>query len=380
MWRAYRLPYVVSIFSGDIHRRMKTLHDFYGPVVRIAPNELSFTDASAWRDIYASHPGHLPFERNRTWFVLKADEPQTIMGPDEEVHSRMRRCFAHSFSEKSLKDQSPLIEKYVDGFIAALNSRCGQVVDMKKWLDYVSFDIAGDLSFGESFGNVENERAHLWVEIANGFGKGLVLISTINLYPPLGRLLHYILPKQVLQKQLEHRSMSAARVQQRLCLQTDRADFVTPAKKYSDAKDSLTEGEWEMNMSIVVFAGSETTSTALTAVIRYLAQNEAVMLRLKQEIRSQFSDENEITIGSTSSFPFLNAVINEGLRIAPPTAIGIPRVVPKGGSTVCGRWVPAHVRKRCEYTMFLSLLISAIDLRSSQSVPNWALCQKFRSS
>lgn len=48
--------YVPQFFArgrGDI-RYVKTLHDKYGSVVRIAPNELSFTNPQAWRGQYYS--------------------------------------------------------------------------------------------------------------------------------------------------------------------------------------------------------------------------------------------------------------------------------------------------------------------------------------
>src|SRR6186997_3085762 len=87
LWRAFRLPWVFAIHSGRIHQRMKELHDRYGPVVRIAPNELSYTDSQAWKDINVSRPGHLPFERNRIWFELPIRQPDAINSPDEEIHA-----------------------------------------------------------------------------------------------------------------------------------------------------------------------------------------------------------------------------------------------------------------------------------------------------
>lgn len=41
---------------------------------------------------------------------------------------------------------------------------------------------------------------------------------------------------------------------------------------------------------------------------------------------------------------YLNAVIEEGLRVAPPFPAGLPRVVPLGGDTVCGEWLEAGGR------------------------------------
>jgi cytochrome P450 len=329
---------VISIHKGDIHRRLIEHHDKYGPVVRIAPNELSYSDSEAWRDIYGNRPGHLPFKRNETWFKkMSPDEPNSIMGPDEEAHARMRRAFAHSFSEKSLRDQTPVIESYVDAFMKKIKYQ--KTVDLNQWFNFLTFDISGDLSFGESFDCIKNGKAHPWVEIAQDFGKGLALISSINQYPPFDRLLRYVIPKKIMQRQLEHRQMSAAKARRRLSLDTNRPDFVTPTKKYSDTKTSIADQEWVINMTILVFAGSETTASALSGITRQLVQNRGALHRLTSEIRGAFEDESQINITSTSNFPYLNAVINEGLRMCPPVVIGVPRVVPKGGDTICGQYV-----------------------------------------
>ncbi|KAL5372840.1 hypothetical protein PMIN06_012636 [Paraphaeosphaeria minitans] len=347
LWTAYRFPYVVAIHSGDIHRRLKTLHDKYGPVVRVAPNELSYANASAWRDIYGNRPGHQPFERNRTWFKkMSPDDPHSLMGYSEEAHARQKRVFANSFSEKSLRDQSPVIESYLDSLISQLRARISgqrwadKTVDLSQWFVFLMFDISGDLSFGESFGCLSTGKAHPWVEIAQDFGKGLSLIASVNLYQPLDKLLRHVIPKRIRQRQIAHREMSAAMVKKRLSSNIERPDWVTPAKKYADSKNALSEGEWAINMTIIIFAGAETTASALCAITRHLLQNRGALHRVTEEIRSAYATESEIKIASTGNLPYLNAVINESLRIAPPSAIGVPRVVPKGGDTICGRWVP----------------------------------------
>ncbi|KAK7185895.1 hypothetical protein DPSP01_013634 [Paraphaeosphaeria sporulosa] len=347
LWGAFRFPYVVAVHSGDMHRRLKVFHDKYGPIVRIAPNELSYADAAAWKDIYGNRPGHQPFERNRTWFrKMSPDEPHSMMGYSEEAHARQKRAFANSFSEKSLRDQSPVIENYIDRFIGQLRARSSgqqwtkKTVDLSQWFVFLMFDISGDLSFGESFGCLSTGKAHPWVEIAQDFGKGLSLIASVNLYRPVDKLLRYVIPKHIRQRHIAHREMSAAMAKKRLSSKVERPDWVTPAKNYADSKDVLSEGEWAINMTIIIFAGAETTASALCAITRHLLQNRGALHRVTEEIRSTFATESEIKIASTGSLPYLNAVINESLRIAPPAVIGVPRLVPKGGDTVCGRWVP----------------------------------------
>ncbi|KAF1950338.1 hypothetical protein CC80DRAFT_359164, partial [Byssothecium circinans] len=41
-----------AVYQGDIHRRQAQVHEEYGPVVRIGPNDVSFASASAMKHIY----------------------------------------------------------------------------------------------------------------------------------------------------------------------------------------------------------------------------------------------------------------------------------------------------------------------------------------
>lgn len=43
--------------KGDQAFDYATLHDIYGPVVRIGPNTLSYITATAWREIYGMQEG-----------------------------------------------------------------------------------------------------------------------------------------------------------------------------------------------------------------------------------------------------------------------------------------------------------------------------------
>jgi cytochrome P450 len=76
--------------------------------------------------------------------------------------------------------------------------------------------------------------------------------------------------------------------------------------------------EIELNMSILVFAGSETTASALSGIIRMLLQNRPAMAVLKSEIRASFKVESDIEIASVGRLAYLNAVIEEGMRLCPP--------------------------------------------------------------
>lgn len=363
----------MAIHSGAMHRRLKSFHDQYGPIVRIAPNELSYTDAAAWKDIYGNRPGHQLFERNRTWFKHQSpNDPHSILGWNEDAHTRQRRAFANSFSEKSLKQQAPVLEKYVDTFIDQLKAPVfrrpwmQRTVDLSQWFVYLAFDIAGDLSFGEPFQCLQKARAHQWVVTTQDFGKRLSFIASVNFYPPLDKLLRYVIPNRIRRKHLDHLQMSKSMAKRRLAMDTSRPDWISPARDYVDQRDALSDGEWELNMTIIIVAGSETTASALTGIVRELLQNQGALHRVTQEIRSAFGEEGDIKVASTGHLPYLNAVISEGLRIAPPTVIGIPRVVPEEGDIVCGQWVPGGVSS--SRFVFVYRLTRSVDICGIQSI------------
>lgn len=99
----------------------------------------------------------------------------------------------------------------------------------------------------------------------------------------------------------------------------------------------------EANSSTLVAAGSETTATLLSGLTFYLLTNPHTMKTLTEEVRSAFKSDEEIDFSSANNLPYLRACIEEALRIYPPTPSGLPRVVPKGGATICGQYVPEDV-------------------------------------
>jgi cytochrome P450 len=64
------------------------------------------------------------------------------------------------------------------------------------------------------------------------------------------------------------------------------------------------------------------------------------MQKLRTEIDATFSAFSEITAQATAKIPLIRAVCLEALRIYPSLPLGLPRVVPEGGETVDGHYIP----------------------------------------
>ena len=261
-----------------------------------------------------------------------------------------------AFTDKALRDYSHVLEDNVDLLIRKFRDKAthAESVDLVSWFNFLTFDVSGTLSFGESFGSIEAGRAHPWVAISYAFGKGLIMICSLKFLGltnrPFGGLLQFIIPKAARERMLYHRQLTEEKVEAYVNSEDEhkqRAPFIDAAVRYSqDPKhldEALNKPELSANMSFLIFAGSETISSALSSIISYLLLNKHCLQNLTHEIRTAFTDEKDITVSSAAKLEYLTACINEGMRMGPPVVIGVPRVIPPGGSYICNKLVPAGV-------------------------------------
>lgn len=174
---------------GNMAFTTQKLHDRYGPVVRIAPAHLSFTAARAWRDIYSplapasSGSGWPELPKSRA-FSAPLDPADHIANAEYQDHARLRRALGPGFSDAALRRQEPMVIKYVDQLLDLLHARSegGKApLDMAKWYNWTTFDIIGDLVFGQSFGCLDRCDYHPWISFILGF-LGELAASTAIVY------------------------------------------------------------------------------------------------------------------------------------------------------------------------------------------------------
>lgn len=80
----------------------------------------------------------------------------------------------------------------------------------------------------------------------------------------------------------------------------------------------------------------------MSATFHFLAHHPEVLRKAVNELQSTFSGENEVTIGAIlESCKYLQACINEAMRMTPSVPNPLPRFVLPEGTAVDDEWIPA---------------------------------------
>ncbi|TKW49226.1 Isotrichodermin C-15 hydroxylase, partial [Colletotrichum tanaceti] len=345
------IPAAYALATGAQHSYYRDLHAKYGSVVRVAPGELSCIDADAWEEIYGIRKGGANMDKSPIFIgaVSPMDGQTGISLAPDEVHSRQRRALAYPFSNGALLQQQEILQRHVDKLMAALRKMAAdrRPVDVSHSYTYTTFDVMGDLCFAEPFGCLDQGSATEWsTSVSNVFMSAAwdqAIRRVAGVGTPLTRLLvRLLIPAKAAGWRKTHFSNSREKTLRRLAdPDRDHRDLVYHILRKNESKRSLSETEIILNMVLLISAGTETTATLLTGWTYYVCSHPEVYGTLAAEVRGRFASSADIRWETVKELPYLNATIHEALRLFPPAAGNLQRVVPAGGATLDGRFVPA---------------------------------------
>jgi cytochrome P450 len=182
-------------------------------------------------------------------------------------------------------------------------------------------------------------KSHTWINIMLNSAY-LGFLGTIwRRLPWLKIIIPWILPPNAVENRKTHIKLCTERARSRLKAKNDRDDFF--GHLIAKNANNVTEGFLASQAVSLIIGGSETTATALAGITYNILTNREILDKLTAEVRSAFNSATEITGDSAAKLPYLSAVIEEGLRIFPPVAVGLPRTSP--GALVDGHYIPAGV-------------------------------------
>lgn len=105
-------------------------------------------------------------------------------------------------------------------------------------------------------------------------------------------------------------------------------------------------------------AGADTVASALCGAIFLLATHPQCLAEAASEVRSAFASPRDMDIKNTKTLSYLQAVVNEALRMYPPVPGALLRVSPPGGTFLLGQFVTGGVSNLLGCTLPKPILIN----------------------
>ncbi|CCM05245.1 uncharacterized protein FIBRA_07455 [Fibroporia radiculosa] len=354
------LVYVAS--GGRQYSYFYKVHKKYGPIVRIGapnsvlfeltfeannsgwhpgPNELSIVDATLLPSILgANGMPKGPMWEGRRFTKEKGAGEKTIKGNlintrNTQHHAEERQVWNRAFSTASVKKYEPIVIRRAAQLVEALKTKCGEAetkgaqVNMSDWLSFFSFDFMGDFVFSGPFDLLRD-----------GDANGLVRLMELGLYPPaltqhIPWCIQAVLRLPFFGKQAKKLGEFTYRqVKKRMSDGSFHDDlFYYLSDESRQKSEPVPMGALLSNSILAIVAGSDTTAAALSNTLYLLVSHPECYERLQSELDNLFPlGKGEPTdTAKLAQMEFLNAVINESLRIQPPVRTSLQRA-PEAGS------------------------------------------------
>ena len=220
------------------------------------------------------------------------------------------------------------------------------VIEVRDWASRATLDIIGSAGMGRDFDslmNPENELFQTYKKIFSS-NRGAQVIQLL-----LGFLPHWVAVNLPLKRNDEiGQAIGTIKKVSRDLIATKRAQMQRGEKPSHDilsvAMESggFTDEDLVNQLMTFLAAGHETTASAMSWAVYCLCQYPETQLKLREELRSQLPalhDPNtQISSTDIDRLPYLNAVLNETMRLFPPVPLTMRESA--NDTTIAGAFVP----------------------------------------
>lgn len=177
---------------GTRWKAVQHAHQTLGTAVRISPNHISFTDPSAYKDIYG-HKSNII--KDEFYSHMAGDTPNMADTTDRADHARKRKYLAAIFSAKNVSTFEPRIQQVTRTLVDCIAKKArGEKVaesdrfgiredgsfDVRPWLNMFTYDVISSLMWSDSYGFLEKGDDVCLAESAAGETKEVHAMETFQ--------------------------------------------------------------------------------------------------------------------------------------------------------------------------------------------------------
>ncbi|EFX04330.1 benzoate 4-monooxygenase cytochrome p450 [Grosmannia clavigera kw1407] len=275
---------------------------------------------------------------------------------DDRAHGTLRAKMAAGYAGKENESLESSIDREILAFVDLLERKYISTktdfrpVDLAHKAQYLTLDVITALAFGKRLGFSEQDRdLYSYIKMTE---ENMPVMMLMTIFPQLAHLMQSRLFRWMMPSERDRVGFGAFIAVAKEIV-SERLASDNPYQKDmlgSFLAHGLTREEAEGETLLQIIAGSDTTATAIRSTMLHLMSSPRSYHRLATEVReasAQGRISSPITYAEARAMLYLQAVIQEGLRINPPVVGTMDVVVPEGGDVLCGLRVPAGAEVGC---------------------------------
>ncbi|KAK3331800.1 cytochrome P450 [Cercophora scortea] len=344
--------YFQSIKPGQYFKEIERLHNIYGPIVRISPNEVSLSDPSDYDKIYNVSSGF--FKDPDFYNVGTGTDNAMFSQPSNEVHRRMRAPLSPAFSRKSILEIEDLVQAKVDKLCAILqrNIDRGVGTNLEQIFPSISLDIVTDYLFDDCWNFLDDENIGWFFDIMRSNAPRMY---NMQQFPWLDKPTRKLMPVWIA-KLFEPRIVNFLQFHQKNVdmIQKIKTKFdagIKPARPtlfHTLLDPNATDGHvvpslMDMVDDAFIFTGAaaDTVGNTLLVASCHILTDPDIYSRLRGELLDAFPDPS--IRGKWTEYeklPYLTALIKESMRLSFGVICRLPRCAGASGATLQGYFIP----------------------------------------
>ncbi|KAF8165173.1 cytochrome P450 [Crassisporium funariophilum] len=346
----YKTYYEV-LKGGELLQKIHELHAAHGPIIRIAPNELHFSDHKAYSKIYGVGSC---FTKDPRFYNCFGAGDSAFGAIDPQVSKARRGTLNPFFSRRATLRLEDLIQIKVDKMIHRICERSNGPSNLFLAFRSGTLDIITTYLFGHCVDALDHpdfsssllldiQLALPFLWFLKAFHWAVPIVSIIPAWS--GSRLHAqyqaIVGIRAFIIAWLHRTREEAESVDGLPDFTICHSLMDPSffrrHQISSSQSLLDEA-----LSLLQ-AGSDTVGNTCTLGTFYILNDKIVHSKLVEELRSIWPDPDEcIDLAVLQTLPYLTAVIKEALRLSHGFVTPLPRVVGPLGALIAGSPIPPN--------------------------------------
>ncbi|KEF53869.1 uncharacterized protein A1O9_10271 [Exophiala aquamarina CBS 119918] len=181
---------------GDGHEQIYHLHEKYGPLIRIQPNEVAINDIEHYLEsIYTQNT---KFTKAPSYYnAFDFPRSNVFSETSREVHSQEKRLMSHAFSRKNVVGMQDTFYDSVERWVAQIKASISKGNPIPLWHDTqcLKLETASRFSYGSSDGALKTDNfAHPIFLGIEGFAPSVVVFQHFPIVRHIAMLAQRLMP------------------------------------------------------------------------------------------------------------------------------------------------------------------------------------------